>query len=62
MRLVDVLVGSVLIGAALGLILPARPNAASTPSAASTANPCTSLLCARTTWLRAPLMRTARSH
>jgi hypothetical protein len=61
MRLVDVLVGSVLIGAALGLVLPAQPSAATMPGA-SVASTCSSLLCQRITWLRAPLLRTARSQ
>lgn len=57
MRLVDIVIGSVLVGAALGFTLPAHPSAATVSGGVIATSTCNSFVCGRLTWLRTPLMR-----
>jgi hypothetical protein len=61
MRLIDVVLGGVLLGVALGFLHTGLPGARASGETQVAAGDCGRSMCERITWLRAPLLRRATS-
>ena len=61
MRLIDVVLGGVLLGLALGFVHTGLPGARAFGEAQVAASDCAQSMCERITWLRTPLLRRATS-
>jgi len=57
MRLIDVVLGSVLLGLALGFLHTGLPSARAFGETQVAASDCGRSMCERITWLRTPLLR-----
>ena len=61
MRLIDVVLGSVLLGLALGFLQTGLPGARASSQTQTATSDCAQSMCERITWLRTPLLRRATS-